>query len=360
MIDMTDATIEKWRFKAGPQAVRSLLAWFDREKRDLPWRQSKEPYRIWLSEIMLQQTQVATVIPYFAAFLARWPTMRDLAQAEDEQVLKAWEGLGYYSRARNLLAAARICCSRHGCQVPAVEKERLSLPGIGEYTAAAIGAIAFGQPAAAVDGNIVRVFARLTATAWNPADLAQRRVVRRLAESILPADRPGDYNEALMDLGATVCLPRQPRCEVCPLKTYCRAFATGSTGDYPGKPPKKDRPTEAWTVLALVWSGKVHVRQRPDQGLLAGLYEFDWLESASEDALSRAGLTAASAHIVPLGRQTHDFTHKRWIMDGFLIDCRQDPQRVEGRWVDAAELAALPFPTALAAFRQKVLELLKI
>ena len=308
---------------------------------------------------MLQQTQVQTVIPYFEAFLQRWPTLRDLAAADETVVLKAWEGLGYYSRARNLLAAARLACELYDCSIPENENERLTLPGIGEYTAAAIGAIAFGQPVAAVDGNIVRVFARLSATAWNPADLAQRRVVRKLAVSVLPADRPGDFNEALMDLGATVCLPRQPRCRACPLTGICRALSQDRVVDFPGKPAAKPRPAENKIVLVLACEGRFHVRQRPPRGLLAGMYEFDWLDdlngqpdAPAADALARL-FPAAAVH--SLGSLTHDFTHKRWLLEGYLVQLARTPAVSGGHWVSPSELQVLPFPTALAGYREKVL-----
>jgi A/G-specific adenine glycosylase len=342
-----------------PRTAGLLLAWYDREKRTLPWRRDKDPYHVWLSEIMLQQTQVATAIPYFEAFLARWPTLPDLAAASDDQVLKTWEGLGYYSRARNLLAAARLVCERHDGAMPAGEKDRLALPGIGEYTAAAIGAIAFGQSVAAVDGNIVRVFARLTATAWDPTDLAQRRIVRQVVEAVLPADRPGDFNESLMDLGAVVCLPRQPRCAVCPLAGVCRAFERSQTGLFPGKPAAKTRPAEKKVVLVLTHRGRVHVRQRPMHGLLAGLYEFDWQDGAScrdgettAEALARQFPGAAVTMLSPY---VHDFSHKRWLLEACRIDLPVEASAAGGMWVNAAGLQALPFPAALAGYRAAVL-----
>lgn len=347
-----NANLDQWRLTAGHQTAELLLAWFDRTRRDLPWRLNKDPYRILLSEIMLQQTQVQTVIPYFAAFLRQWPTLADLAAATEEQVLKSWEGLGYYSRARNLLAAARIIYDQHDGQVPRGEKQLLALPGIGEYTAAAIRSITFEQPVAAVDGNIVRVFARLTATAWNPADLPQRREVRALAESILPKERAGDWNEALMDLGATVCLPRQPLCQLCPLTELCQARAGDNISLFPAKPEKKERPVENRVLLVLTCGDRIHVAQRPAKGLLANLYEFDWLQTEipAEEAIKRL---YPSAKINPLGRLIHDFTHRRWVIDGYWLDLAD--QAVGGRWVSAAELAALPLPTALTGYREKIL-----
>lgn len=347
-----DTDFEKWQCGAGHQTAGLLLAWFDRTRRDLPWRINKDPYRILLSEIMLQQTQVQTVIPYFAAFLRQWPTLADLAAAEEEMVLKSWEGLGYYSRARNLLAAARIIRDQHDSQVPVGEKQLLALPGIGEYTAAAIRSIAFGQTVAAVDGNIVRVFARLTATPWNPADLPQRREVRALAESILPPERAGDWNEALMDLGATVCLPRQPICADCPLADLCLARAGDNISQFPAKPAKKDRPVENRILLVLTCGDRIHVAKRPAKGLLANLYEFDWLQTdeAAENAIAQL---YPAAKTKPLGRLVHDFTHRRWVIDGYWLAL--PAQIADSSWVSAAELAALPLPTALTGYRDKII-----
>ena len=336
-----------------------LLAWYDRQKRDLPWRRSKDPYRIWLAEIMLQQTQVSAVIPYFDRFLQTWPQLSDLARARDDQVMKAWEGLGYYSRARNLLAAARLIETHFSGVVPKEEKELLSLPGIGEYTAAAIAAIAFGRPVVAVDGNLVRVFARLTAKDWDPSNLSQRRQVRRLAESLLPADRPGDYNEALMDLGATICLPRRPNCSACPLAELCLAFHQGQVERYPAKPRRRPRPVENKIVLVLIWQKKVHVSRRPARGLLAGLYQFDWLSSSALHEGQTTELMLAQmypgAKISFLGEKTHHFTHKQWQLDGYAVQVEAKPELKTGLWVDRQTLATLPFPTALAGYREQVL-----
>jgi A/G-specific adenine glycosylase len=367
--------------------ARQLLAWFTWAGRDLPWRQTRDPYRIWLSEIMLQQTQVQTVIPYYTAFIARWPTVADLAGAEEAQVLKSWEGLGYYARARHLLKAARVIADRPDQSLPQDETALLALPGIGDYTAAAILSIAFGQPVAAVDGNVVRVFARLTATLWQPAAPADRRQVRRLAEALLPLDRPGAFNEAVMDLGATVCLPRQPRCPHCPLAGLCLARQAGRTDDYPARPAARTIPVEKHIVLILHSGGLYHVRRRPGHGLLGGLYAFDWIRpdrladlaamvSAMPDAAANpdepirqpAGLMSLTG----LPPSSHRFTHKIWQMTAWLVGLAQpdlapvssllapepDPAAADdpdALWVTAADLAALPFPVALERYRRILL-----
>ncbi|MDD2534789.1 MAG: A/G-specific adenine glycosylase, partial [Eubacteriales bacterium] len=261
--------------------AKRLLTWFDQATlqataRPMPWREIRDPYRVLLSEFMLQQTQVTTVIPYYEKFLKVWPTIVDLAGADEQTVLKAWEGLGYYSRARNLLATARLIVERHQGIIPATEPDLLQLKGIGDYTAGAIRSIAFNLPAPAVDGNVVRVAARLTCTAWDPTDIKQRREVKTYIASILPGDRPGDFNEALMDLGATVCLPKTPRCGECPLASVCQAQLSNTVPLFPAKKPKKAAPIEQRTCLIFRCGPMIHVNRRPEKGLLAGLFEFDW------------------------------------------------------------------------------------
>jgi A/G-specific adenine glycosylase len=353
----------EWALRRGGELSVLLLSWFDRSARNLPWRAVRDPYRVLLSELMLQQTQVATVIPYYDRFLAQWPTLQDLAGADDQAVLKAWEGLGYYSRARNLLAAVRAVVAQHGGEIPASERELLELKGIGEYTAGAIRSIAYGLPAAAVDGNVVRVFSRLTATSWQPADPAHRRQVRALVEQVIPADRPGDFNEALMDLGATICLPQNPACNGCPVQGICQALVTESVAQFPDKKPSREKPIEQHTCLILTQGGKVHVNRRPEKGLLAGLYEFDWLDDLSA-SLPDDFLTTLMERQEKLGQKRHVFTHKIWLVDGIRIELpAPDPTANIGtssdplittensRWVGTDELKTLPFPKVLTQWR---------
>lgn len=353
----------EWALRRGGELSVLLLSWFDRSARNLPWRSVRDPYRVMLSELMLQQTQVSTVIPYYERFLAQWPTLQDLAGADDQAVLKAWEGLGYYSRARHLLAAVRAVVAQHGGEIPSSERELLQLKGIGEYTAGAIRSIAFGLPAAAVDGNVVRVFSRLTTTSWQPADPAHRRQVRALVEQLLPANRPGDFNEALMDLGATICLPQNPACTNCPVQTICQAWATESVAQFPDKKPSREKPVEQRTCLILTQSRKVHVNRRPEKGLLAGLYEFDWLDDLSA-SLPDDFLTTLMERKEKLGQKRHVFTHKIWLVDGIRIELpAPDPTANIGtssdplittennRWVGTDELKTLPFPKVLTQWR---------
>jgi len=262
-------------------AAGDLLAWYDRHHRTLPWRlgprdraggRLPDPYRVWISEIMLQQTTVATVISYFNAFTARWPSVADLAAADEAEVMKAWAGLGYYSRARNLKACAGEIVARFGGRFPEAETELLSLPGIGAYTAAAIAAIAFGNPALVVDGNVERVVTRLFAME-TPMPAAKPLVRQRLA-TFAPDRRPGEFAEAMMDLGATLCTPTRPACALCPWRTACAAHKAGEPERYPIKPAKSERPTrDGIAHVALRADGAVLLRRRPPKGLLGGMSE---------------------------------------------------------------------------------------
>ncbi len=297
-----------------------LLAWYDRHRRVLPWRaapgETPDPYRVWLSEIMLQQTTVKTVAPYYARFLARWPNIGALAASPLDDVLKAWAGLGYYARARNLHACARAVVARHGGRFPDDAAALAALPGVGAYTAAAIAAIAFGRRAMPVDGNVERVVARLFAVdaplpAANPP-------IRRLAEGLTPAERPGDFAQALMDLGATICTPVRPCCALCPWNDACAAHRSGAAETFPRKAPKREgrlrRGAAFWVERA---DGAVLVRTRPLRGLLAGMAEvptsewsndFDFAAALREAPPVANGKGKLAWHRLP-GKVTHVFTH---------------------------------------------------
>ncbi len=252
-----------------------LLAWWDARRADLPWRRDRDPYAIWVSEVMLQQTQVATVIPYFERWMARLPMVADLAAASLDDVLKLWEGLGYYSRARHLHAAARQIMANHSGRLPTSAVALRRLPGIGPYTAAAIASIAFGEPVAAVDGNITRVLTRLYDVPGDVTRAATRRRIVDLAAGLVPAERPGDHNQALMELGQAVCRPAAPRCDACPLRAPCLAAARGTQLERPRRPPRKDVPH--YDVVAGIIrraDGRLLIARRPLDGLLGGLWEF--------------------------------------------------------------------------------------
>ena len=329
----------------------ALLPWFEEHKRELPWRRDREPYHIWLSEIMLQQTRVEAVKGYYARFLDALPTIKDLAEADDEFLHKLWEGLGYYSRVRNLKKAAIQIMERHGGLFPRSHEDVLALPGIGEYTAGAICSIAFGQPRAAVDGNVLRVISRLTENA-TPIDLpAYKKEVQTALEAVYPEDA-GAFTQALMELGATVCGPNwKPRCHECPCRSFCGGQLHGTAERFPVKTPKSKRKIEERTVFILACDGRYALEKRPQSGLLAGLWQFPnvsgWLEpDKALETVERMGLKPRQ-----LRRQLerrHIFTHIQWEMRGIFLDVSEPAG--EFIWLTADEInnnAALP-----TAFRQ--------
>jgi A/G-specific adenine glycosylase len=292
----------------------AMLEWYDRNRRVLPWRTppgtKPDPYRVWLSEIMLQQTTVKAVTPRFADFLRRWPNVTALARAELGDVLAAWAGLGYYARARNLHACARVVANDHGGRFPANEAELRKLPGVGDYTAAAIAAIAFGRQATPVDGNIERVIARLFAVT-TPLPAAKPEL-RALASSLTPESRAGDFAQAMMDLGATICTPRRPACGLCPLRPDCAAYEQGLTEALPYRDDKKQRPTRyATAFLAVRDDGAVLLRERPLHGLLGGMLEVPstpWIEGAKKPDPRKSAPLRATWRELP-GLVEHTFTH---------------------------------------------------
>jgi A/G-specific adenine glycosylase len=333
----------------------SLLAWYDRHRRKLPWRalpgEKPDPYAVWLSEIMLQQTTVKAVEPYYARFLARWPSVRDLAAAPLDDVLRLWAGLGYYARARNLHACARAVTACHGGQFPADEAALRALPGIGDYTAAAIAAIAFDRPAAPVDGNIERVVSRVFAVA-EPLPAA-KGTIRALAQRLMPARRAGDFAQALMDLGAMICTPARPACALCPWGDTCAARRGGRPEDFPGKAPRTTgRLRRGAAFLIQRRDGALLIRQRPEHGLLGGMTEVPttaWTHDFDEArALDEAPRIADASTVrwrrLP-GVVTHVFTHFPLELVVFAADVPARTRPPNGtRFVPLADLAdeALP------------------
>jgi A/G-specific adenine glycosylase len=327
-----------------------LLRWYDANARVLPWRAPPgspppDPYRVWLSEVMLQQTQVATVIPYFEKFTARWPDFASLAAVEDADLMSAWAGLGYYARARNLLAAARAVAGEHGGRLPADEAALRTLPGFGAYTAAAVAAIAFGQRAVVVDGNVERVVARLFAVA-DPLPGAKPRI-RDLADSITPDARAGDFAQAMMDLGATICTPRSPRCLLCPLADRCEARAAATPEAFPVKAKKKARPVRYGTFFWAERDGRVLLVRRPDTGLLGGMRAFPtgvWSESppALADAPFAADWTLRNATV------RHVFTHFELIAALATATIGGHIDAPDGEWWPIADLDSAGLPTVFA------------
>lgn len=339
-----------------PQAARiraSLLAWYDAHRRDLPWRgksgQSSDPYAVWLSEIMLQQTTVATVGPYFGNFKAQWPTVDDMAAGSLDDILVAWQGLGYYARARNLYKCAGVVVSEHGGIFPNTEDELRKLPGIGPYTAAAIASIAFNQPCVPVDGNIERVTARLYGI--DTPLPGGKKDIHAAAQNFISDDRPGDFAQAMMDLGSGVCAPRAPKCEDCPLNTECLAYKSGDPARIPVKAPKKIRPERCCVVFWLEnANGDVLMQKRPENGLLGGMTGFpstfwregDWPERAEIETASPVSIEWSE---VP-GEAVHVFTHFRLSMRVLRGACPKGAN-LDGFWVTPAAFGAHALPTVM-------------
>lgn len=305
--------------------VKPMLVWYNENARDLPWRRTKDPYLIWVSEIMLQQTRVEAVLGYYERFTSALPTVTDLALCPEDRLLKLWEGLGYYSRARNMQKAARIVCESYAGQMPASAAALMKLPGIGEYTAGAISSIAFGQAEPAVDGNVLRVIARLEAISDNILNESVKKKIRDDLRGLHDANDGtfGLLNQAFMDLGAGVCLVGSaPKCDICPISSYCRCFELGLQSELPVRVKKQKRRIEKRTVLLIRRDETYAIRKRPDSGLLSGLYEFpnETGELSSDDALAKAeSLGLMPLRIKKLSAAKHIFSHVEWHMTGFEI-----------------------------------------
>jgi A/G-specific adenine glycosylase len=343
----------------GEPVAQALLAWYDRERRVLPWRstpgETADPYRVWLSEIMLQQTTVKAVRPRYAAFLRRWPNVAALARAELGEVLGAWAGLGYYARARNLHACARDVADRHGGKFPETEAELRKLPGIGGYTAAAISAIAFGRRATPVDGNIERVVARLFAVTTTLPEA--KSAIKALAETLTPARRPGDFAQAMMDLGATICTPRRPACGLCPVRTDCRGYAVGIAERLPYRDEKGERPLRRGaTFVAIRPDGAVLLHERPPHGLLGGMLETPsspWAERKSNGRSWRSHAPLEADWRKIPGLVEHTFTHFHLELEIYRADVGRDAQPKRAaepercRWLKLRELQGAALPSVM-------------
>ena len=341
--------------------VEPLLSWFAENKRDLPWRENRDPYRIWVSEIMLQQTRVEAVKPYFKRFMDRLPDLHALAHAPEETLLKLWEGLGYYNRVRNLQKAALQVEADYGGQMPASYEELLKLTGIGSYTAGAIASIAFGLPYPAVDGNVLRVLSRLRMDSRLINDGKVKAQVEEELRAVMPVHAPGEFNQALMEIGATVCVPNgAPLCEICPLARQCLAHQNGVESDYPKKEVKKPRVIEEMTVLVIRDENKVAVHKRPKEGLLAGLYEFPSIPGhrTPEEVISFLEENGIKTlRIRPMEAAKHIFTHKEWHMIGYAVQVDElapgDRTGSTGDWIyiDPAQTRDnYPIPSAFRTY----------
>ena len=325
--------------------VKPMLVWYNENARDLPWRRTKDPYLIWVSEIMLQQTRVEAVLGYYERFTSALPTVTDLALCPEDRLLKLWEGLGYYSRARNMQKAARIVCESYAGQMPASAAALMKLPGIGEYTAGAISSIAFGQAEPAVDGNVLRVIARLEAISDNILNESVKKNIREELRGLYDANDGtfGLLNQAFMDLGAGVCLAGSaPKCDICPISSYCRCFELGLQSELPVRVKKQKRRIEKRTVLLIRRDETYAIRKRPDSGLLSGLYEFpnETGELSSDDALAKAeSLGLMPLRIKKLSAAKHIFSHVEWHMTGYEILVAPSGFPDAGELQDAGDLS---------------------
>lgn len=354
---------EKGEQRILEKIAEPLLKWYDKGRRILPWREDPQPYYVWLSEIMLQQTRVEAVKPYYDRFIQNVPDIQALAEMEEDKLVKLWEGLGYYNRVRNLQKAAKAIVKEYEGKMPSEYESLLELPGIGSYTAGAIASIAYGKAVPAVDGNVLRVLSRLRMDGEDILSQKTKTRVEKELREVIPANRPGDFNQALMELGAMVCLPNgEPKCGECPWETLCQAHHMGKTAEFPKKKAKKARKIEEKTVLVIQDEDRAAFRRRPEKGLLAGMYEFPVLEGRlTEDKvleiLGQMGLKVL--RIRPIGEAKHIFSHKEWHMVGYAIkvDELERPEKPEFRqdwiFVDKNEVREnYPVPSAYAAYTE--------
>lgn len=337
---------------------KDLITWYDLHRRHMPWREDPTPYHVYLSEIMLQQTQVDTVRAYYLRFLKKFPTIQDLASASEEEVLKLWEGLGYYSRGRNLHKAAQKIVSDYGGVIPSDKEKLLSLPGIGAYTSRAILAIGFHQKEIAVDGNLIRVFSRLSETSEDNFD-KMKAFCEAFYQKELQEEDPSKFNQALMDLGEMVCLPHgEAHCEICPFASYCHAHEDNVVSAYPPEKKAKEKRIEEKTVLLFVYQDKVALHKRSEVGLLASLYEFPSLEGKIgkeqlSSYLSQVGLQ--NALIEDLGEANHVFSHLVWQMRGYRISLAQPYEKSDLVWASRKQLSkTYPIPSAFAFYKKQI------
>ncbi|RGY99645.1 A/G-specific adenine glycosylase [Clostridium sp. AM58-1XD] len=342
---------------------KPLLAWYKEHARVLPWRENPQAYRVWISEIMLQQTRVEAVKPYFERFMKELPAVRNLAEVEDDRLMKLWEGLGYYSRARNLKKAAIEIMGRYGGEIPSSYEELIKLPGIGSYTAGAVASIAYGIPVPAVDGNVLRVVSRVTGSREDIAKQSVKKKIEEMIGKVMPPHSVSSYNQGLIEIGAVVCVPNgEPHCKECPLLSVCEAAEKGLTGEIPVKTGKKARKIEEMTVCLIEWEGKYGIRKRSSQGLLASLYELPNTGGYPEgnELLKGFGLDEETAVITErLPDAKHIFSHVEWHMRGYRIE-------ISGRkpngfiFADKDELKTeYPLPNALQVYETDKMKIMR-
>lgn len=344
------------------EVTRALLRWYRENARDLPWRHTRDPYRIWVSEIMLQQTRVAAVLGYYARFLEAFPHVEALAKAPEDQLMKCWEGLGYYSRARNLQKAAKLVAERG--RFPDTYEELLKLPGVGDYTASAVASIAFGRREPAVDGNVLRVVTRITDCHDDILDPKVKKEIRARLQAVMPEEDAEIriFNQSVMELGAIVCGPNgAPKCDLCPVAGLCLSRQRGTSELLPVKKPKKARRVEEKTVFVLLRDGKTALRQRDGSGLLAGLWEFpnaegSLTEETAPERLADWGLEPKNWHRRLTAK--HIFTHVEWHMTGYTLEVSGDGPE-DFLWVDGEALKARAVPSAFSRYYSEALERLE-
>jgi A/G-specific adenine glycosylase len=350
---LRDFFIKKRYTHAMPRLAARLLNWYNKNKRILPWRRSGlSPYAIWVSEIMLQQTRVETVIPYYEKWLRLFPTVEVLANASEHDVLNAWEGLGYYSRARNFHKAAKIVASEYGGKLPHDLNELRKLPGIGRYTVGALASIIFGMDEPALDGNLKRVYARLFDVSVPVDSLGGERILWQLAKENLPKGKAADFNQALMDLGASICVPKNPRCLICPVMKACLAREHGNQNIRPVKTPKKEIPLHVHTAAIVIRDGKVLLAQRPSTGLLGGMWEFpNGRVTASQDLLEklvkviRAGYNLKlrkKRNVQKIGVFHHAYSHFKVAVHAFPGELLAEPTAQNMKWIALQDLDHYP------------------
>ncbi|MDF9824856.1 A/G-specific adenine glycosylase [Breznakia sp. PF5-3] len=340
--------------------TENLLQWYDENARILPWRSEPTPYRVWVSEIMLQQTRVEAVRPYFERFMKAFPSLYDLAEATDEKLHKMWEGLGYYNRVKNMKKCAIVCVEQYDGKLPSDYEMLLTLPGIGSYTAGAIASIAFKQPVAAVDGNVLRVFSRVLVSEDDILKEATKKKFQTIIKSYIPKNHADAFNQALMEIGALICVPNAaPRCNICPLAKDCLGYQSGKAPHLPNKSPKKRRRIEKRSVFVFVYKNKLQIQKREDKGLLAGLYEFPninqhYTKKALEEYVVE---NYPMEKIIPLTKAKHIFSHIEWHMKGYLI-VLEKPNK--GLFITIDELETMyALPTAFKVYCEAVIQYLE-
>ncbi len=336
-----------------------LVEWYKQHERSFPWRENPSPYRVWVSEIMLQQTRIEAALPYFERFMQALPTIYDLSVASEDVLLKLWEGLGYYSRVRNLQKAAQIVMTEFGGELPDSYEALLSLPGIGEYTAGAIASIAFGKRAAAVDGNVLRVMARITDDDTDVMQPKNRKRLTKLVQSLVPEGSAGEFNQGIMELGETICLPNaQPHCSDCPISAYCAVAGQERARNLPTRTPPKARRIEKLTVFVVVTQEppkKVILHHRPPKGLLGGMWEFPNCErDKADEFLSDLGIEPITTS--PLPNSKHVFSHVEWHMDGIIVKIKSFTENNAFKAVSKEELPQYALPTAFRTYNNYLIE----